>query len=120
MQGDRGGLRELVGTLYGTVSGFFLLIGILTWAKGAHHPVSFWLVVGSWMVTFAALSWGFRRRRAEAAAAPHLHLHGADTDYRVEGPTGDKWTVRSIGKESAPLPTESPEGLRGSGASQAE
>jgi Na+/melibiose symporter-like transporter len=106
-------LRELAWIFYGIVAAVVLIVSVVQLIENEHHTVGYWLVAASWLITFAALAWGFRRRREAGAGAPHLHLHGDEADYQVEGPSGDQWTVRSIGKASAPLPAESQKGLRG-------
>lgn len=95
-------IKELGWAFYGLVAGVVLLVGVVQLIEQEHHTVNYWLVVGSWLVTFAALSWGFRRRRSMGPDGQRAHQlpplgpghreSGEETDH--QGKTR-KWT-RSV------------------------
>jgi hypothetical protein len=92
-------LSELGWIIYGFVAAAFLVGGVVAFVKG-HHSVNFSLTVGSWMVTFAALAWGFRRRRGVAGEGTHVHQAplspGQEEDFEVGGVRGRR-AVKRVG-----------------------
>jgi hypothetical protein len=69
-------LRELAGIFYGIVAAVVLIVSVVQLIESAHHTVGYWLVAASWLITFAALAWGFHRHGPGVDGdgdGPHIH-----------------------------------------------
>jgi Na+/melibiose symporter-like transporter len=112
-------LRELIWIFYGFVAAAVLIVGVVQLIENEHHTVGYWLVAASWLVTFATLAWGFRKRRGRRvpAAGNGLHLHVAperDRALEVVGPSGENYRIEN--REASEVPPETSGGLGGTPA----
>jgi hypothetical protein len=114
-------LGELLWIFYGIVAAAVLIVGVVQLVRDHHHTVSYWLVAGSWCVTFAALAWGAKAKRVAAdrsGAHLHLDLPKIDPGETYEGSVGGKEFKIANPDRTTDAP-EVPEGLQGRSSGEA-